>query len=61
MPVHVVNGIVHHENIINDLLLMKELGVQNWVDQQVAVHTCAACGKMVYWHEIHTHQCLKTK
>ena len=57
MPIHMVNGIAHHENIIKDLLLMKELGVQTWVDMQVETHTCAACGKMICWHEANTHRC----
>ena len=57
IPVHVVNGIVHHENVIEDLLLMKKIGVQNWVDKQVETHTCAACGEMILWHEAHTHKC----
>ncbi len=57
IPIHAENAIVHHENVINDLLLMKEIGVQNWVDKQVEEHTCANCGKMPYWHESHMHQC----
>ena len=57
IPVHVENGIVHHENIINDLMLMKEIGLQNWVDKQATEHTCARCRKMVYWPESNTHQC----
>ena len=60
IPAHVENGIVHHENVINDLLLMREIGVQTWVDKQVETHTCAACGKMIYWHETHMHKCLIT-
>ena len=61
IPVHVVNGIVHHENIINDLRIMKESGVQNWVDSQVEAHTCAHCGKMIYWHEAHSHTCTRAE
>ena len=58
IPVHVVNGIVHHENIIKDLFLMKEIGVQNWVDKQVSEHTCPDCGRIICWQDVHTHQCL---
>ncbi len=57
IPIHVENGIVHHENVIKDLLLMKEIGVQNWVDRQVEEHTCAECGEMICWHEARIHQC----
>ena len=57
IPVHVKNGIVHHENIIKDLLLMKEIGVQNWVDKQVEEHTCGDCGELIYWFETSTHKC----
>ena len=57
IPVHVENGIVHHENIINDLRLMKEIGVQSWVNKQVKDHTCPGCGKMIHWHQINLHSC----
>ena len=60
IPVHVENGIVHHENVINDLFLMKEIGVQNWVDKQVEDHTCAGCGELIVWHEANTHRCKAT-
>ena len=57
IPVHVENDIVHHENIITDLRLMREIGVQNWVNQQVKDHTCPRCGKMIYWKDANTHNC----
>ena len=57
IPVHVENGIVHHENVVNDLLQMKAIGVQAWVDKQAADHTCAACGELILWHEANTHMC----
>ena len=54
---HVENGIVHHENVIDDLRKMKEIGVQAWVDGQAEANTCAICGKLVIWHEADTHTC----
>jgi predicted RNA-binding Zn-ribbon protein involved in translation (DUF1610 family) len=53
----VENGIVHHENVINDLRLMREIGVQNWVNRQVNDHTCPKCGRLIYWKEANTHKC----
>jgi len=52
---------VHHENVINDLLQMKEIGVQNWVDKQVEDHTCSDCGELILWHEANTHMCGATR
>ena len=57
IPVHVENSIVHHKNIIADLLLMKEIGVQNWINKQVAENTCSNCGELIYWHEADIHKC----
>lgn len=48
---HVVNGICHHEHVVNDLHTMRELGVDAWVAQQTQSHTCAKCGKLIPWFE----------
>lgn len=49
--VHIVNGICHHENIIRDLSEMKRIGVENWVKDQTAQHTCPECGELMWWCE----------
>ena len=48
---HIVNGICHHEHIIEDLNFMKTHGVENWVDKQVQAHTCQQCGSLIVWFE----------
>lgn len=48
---HIVNGICHHAHVIEDLQLMKEIGVSVWVQKQVAAHTCPNCGKLIAWYE----------
>ena len=57
IPVHVENGVVHHENVITDLQLMREVGVQQWVDKQAKDNTCPDCGKLILWPESKTHKC----
>lgn len=49
VPVHVVNGISHHEHVIEDLQYMKEHGVEKWVEEQHTAGSCPQCGKMAYW------------
>lgn len=46
---HIVKGICHHMNVIKDLQAMKDDGVDNWVAEQTAKHTCQKCGKMIAW------------
>lgn len=55
---HIVNGICHHENIINDLNEMKKIGVKAWVDKQTAENTCPKCGELMWWCE-KPHVCKK--
>ena len=59
MPIHVENGIVHHEHVVDDLRMMREIGVQAWVDKQVHDHTCPVCGTLIPWMESETHSCDK--
>lgn len=47
--IHVVNGISHHENVIEGLRDMKEHGIQQWVEKQDRAGRCPECGKMLYW------------
>lgn len=46
---HIVNGVSHHENIINSLRYMKEHGIEAWVEQQDKAGRCPECGKRLYW------------
>lgn len=55
---HIVNGICHHENIIPDLTRMGLVGVENWVAEQTAAHTCPVCGELMHWC-VKPHMCGK--
>lgn len=54
---HYQNGICHHEHILEDLRLMQQIGVEAWVAQQTAAHTCPQCGELIYWFEGDNHIC----
>lgn len=56
---HIVNGICHHAHVIDDLRLMKEIGVEAWVAQQTAQHTCPHCGNLIHWFESSCQVCGK--
>ncbi|HEY31720.1 MAG TPA: DUF3795 domain-containing protein [Dehalococcoidia bacterium] len=47
--VHVVDGISHHANVIEDLRDMKERGIEQWVEKQERAGRCQECGKRLYW------------
>ena len=47
--VHIVNGIPHHEHIIEDLEYMKTHGVEPWVEKQEKAAQCPGCGETLYW------------
>ena len=46
---HIVDGISHHEHVVEDLYYMKEHGIEAWVEQKDKEGRCPACGKMLYW------------
>ena len=46
---HIVNGICHHQHVIDDLRRMKEAGVNTWVAEQAQAHTCPSCNKLIPW------------
>jgi hypothetical protein len=52
--VHVVNGISHHEHVIDDLQYMKKYGVEAWVKTQDEAARCSECGEVLYWFD---HEC----
>jgi len=55
--VHVVNGISHHEQVVEDLQYMKDFGVEKWVAEKREENRCMKCGSLILWHEKHTHTC----
>ncbi|MFH0837933.1 MAG: DUF3795 domain-containing protein [Patescibacteria group bacterium] len=48
--VHVVNGISHHEHIIEEDEYMRDHGIEPWVEKQEAAAKCPGCGETLYWH-----------
>ena len=54
---HVVNGICHHEHIIEDLAFMREHGPQEWVSRQEHRGDCPACGRPAYWFSLECPVC----
>jgi hypothetical protein len=52
--VHVVNGISHHKDVIDDLQYMKKHGVGEWVKIQDKEARCSGCGEVLYWFD---HEC----
>jgi len=49
--VHVVNGISHHESVIDDLRYMKQHGIEAWVEIQDRKARCPLCGEVQYWFD----------
>jgi len=47
--VHIVNGISHHEHVIEELQYMKEHGIERWIEKQARAGLCPECGKKLYW------------
>lgn len=54
---HIVNGISHHENVINDLQYMKENGVEDWITKQKIENYCKNCNSYITWYEKYSHKC----
>ncbi|MCF8043329.1 MAG: DUF3795 domain-containing protein [Desulfarculaceae bacterium] len=46
---HVVNGICHHQQVIEDLEYLRGKGTKDWVAAQEHRSDCPACGRPGYW------------
>ena len=46
---HVVDGISHHENVIDDLEYMRVNGIDSWLATQRDLAKCRTCGATNYW------------
>ena len=53
---HIVNGICHHEKVIDELKDMSAIGVDKWVKKQTEQNTCPDCGELMIWYE-KPHKC----
>ena len=54
---HVVNGIRHHERVIEDLAYLRGNSPQDWLSRQESRSECPACGKKWYWFSLECKAC----
>lgn len=45
------DGCPHHATIMQSLDLMKRLGPERWLNEQIARWTCQACGASLCWYD----------
>jgi len=55
--VHVVDGISHHENVVENLRYAREHGVKRFVEDQERRGRCPRCGRRLYWHQRRCPEC----
>jgi len=58
--VHIVDGISHHEHLIEELQYIKDNGTDAWLEKMDREGRCPQCGKLLYWFvrdcpDCHTH------
>ena len=53
----IINGICNHANVIPDSLRMGEVGLTQWVAEQLTRHTCPKCGELISWFDMKSHTC----
>ena len=54
---HVVNGISHHEHIMEYVARQREIGIEAWVKEQEKTHACPVCGELIVWCERECRHC----
>ncbi len=55
--VHVVDGISHHEHIMEYVSRQREIGIEAWVKEQEALNACPNCGALTVWCERQCRSC----
>lgn len=53
----IIHGICNHANVIPDSYRMREVGLAQWIAEQLARHTCPNCGALISWFEMGSHTC----
>ncbi len=48
---HIVNGVKHHEYVIQNLEQMRDSGVENWVNRMDQETRCPQCNHRIIWYE----------
>lgn len=54
---HIVNGICHHENVIHDLKLIKEIGEEKWLELKILNNSCPICKNLKVWYNKNCPHC----
>ena len=54
---HVVNGISHHEHIMEQIRRQRKTGVDAWVRDQEKINACPSCGSIMIWCEDKCRKC----
>ena len=55
--IHIVNGISHHEHILEYVARQREIGVAAWVKEQEEENACPSCGEILIWYEDKCRKC----
>ncbi len=54
---HIVDGISHHERILEYVRRQKEIGVAAWVREQEKLNACPVCKTLLIWCERRCRNC----
>lgn len=55
--VHVVDGISHHEHILEYVARQREIGIEAWVKEQEESNACPVCKTLMIWCERKCRKC----
>jgi hypothetical protein len=47
--VHIVDGISHHEHLVDELYYLREHGIEDWLEKREKEGRCPQCGRRLYW------------
>lgn len=57
---HVVNGIVHHEHVIRNLIEMRDEGIEKFLRRMDDETRCPNCSKRIIWYDKTCPSCAKS-
>ena len=50
LPIHVVEGVSHHEKLIEELSCIREHGTRSWLEKRAGESVCGQCRRPLYWY-----------
>lgn len=56
MHAHIVDGVSHHEKVIENLRNMRVMGLNAWIREKTAESKCV-CGQPLYWYQKECPEC----